>query len=435
MNLKKELSLMTDLELSFEILDRVINKEAKSNDEINKIADTANNLGFVTKNVYGVLENKIYLDYMIRKLSTIRLKKIHPSVLIILEIGIYNIHFLNTKDYAIVNQLVDLTKQKNKRSAGFVNAILRNFIRDEEKIAKIKESDDINSLSIRYSLPEELTRYIFNNYGMEYTKNFLRYINSEQTISIRVNNLKTDEDTLKKSLEDKGYKVENGNLSVNALKILNPSGLVNTDEFKNGFFTIQQEGSMKTIEILDPKENSKILDLCAAPGTKTSYIGEYVKNNGEIIANDISEDKLPLIKENIDRLGLENIKLTSFDASILKKEYEDQFDYVLIDAPCSGLGVMGRKPEIRYNRSRDDIKILAELQKEILKNAIKYLKKDGVLVYSTCTIGDIENKENFLYLSSDDNLEIMSIDGKDYIEYVNYIDKTDGFFISKFKKI
>lgn len=426
---------MTDLELSFEILDRVINKEAKSNDEINKIADTANNLGFVTKNVYGVLENKIYLDYMIRKLSTIRLKKIHPSVLIILEIGIYNIHFLNTKDYAIVNQLVDLTKQKNKRSAGFVNAILRNFIRDEEKIAKIKESDDIKSLSIRYSLPEELTRYIFNNYGMEYTKNFLRYINSEQTISIRVNNLKTDEDTLKKSLEDKGYKVENGNLSVNALKILNPSGLVNTDEFKNGFFTIQQEGSMKTIEILDPKENSKILDLCAAPGTKTSYIGEYVKNNGEIIANDISEDKLPLIKENIDRLGLENIKLTSFDASILKKEYEDQFDYVLIDAPCSGLGVMGRKPEIRYNRSRDDIKILAELQKEILKNAIKYLKKDGVLVYSTCTIGDIENKENFLYLSSDDNLEIMSIDGKDYIEYVNYIDKTDGFFISKFKKI
>lgn len=426
---------MTDLELSFEILDRVINKEAKSNDEINKIADTANNLGFVTKNVYGVLENKIYLDYMIRKLSTIRLKKIHPSVLIILEIGIYNIHFLNTKDYAIVNQLVDLTKQKNKRSAGFVNAILRNFIRDEEKIAKIKESDDIKSLSIRYSLPEELTRYIFNNYGMEYTKNFLRYINSEQTISIRVNNLKTDKDTLKKSLEDKGYKVENGNLSVNALKILNPSGLVNTDEFKNGFFTIQQEGSMKTIEILDPKENSKILDLCAAPGTKTSYIGEYVKNNGEIIANDISEDKLPLIKENIDRLGLENIKLTSFDASILKKEYEDQFDYVLIDAPCSGLGVMGRKPEIRYNRSMDDIKILAELQKEILKNAIKYLKKDGVLVYSTCTIGDIENKENFLYLSSDDNLEIMSIDGKDYIEYVNYIDKTDGFFISKFKKI
>ena len=426
---------MTDLELSFDILDRVINKEAKSNDEINKIADTANNLGFVTKNVYGVLENKIYLDYMIRKLSTVRLKKIHSSVLIILEIGIYNIHFLNTKDYAIVNELVELTKKKNKRSAAFVNAILRNFIRDEEEIAKIKESDDIKSLSIRYSLPEELTRYIFNNYGIEYTKNFLRYINSEQIISIRVNNLKTDKDTLKKTLEDKGFKVENGNLSANALKILNPSGLVNTDEFKNGFFTIQQEGSMKTVEILDPKENSKILDLCAAPGTKTSYIGEYIKNKGQIIANDISKEKLPLIKENIDRLALENIKLNSFDASIFKKEYEGQFDYVLVDAPCSGLGVMGRKPEIRYNRSMDDIKILAELQKDILDQAIKYLKKDGVLVYSTCTIGDIENKENFLFLSSQDDLEVIPIEGKDYIEYVNYIYKTDGFFISKFKKI
>lgn len=426
---------MTDLELSFDILDRVINKEAKSNDEINKIADTANNLGFVTKNVYGVLENKIYLDYMIRKLSTVRLKKIHSSVLIILEIGIYNIHFLNTKDYAIVNELVELTKKKNKRSAAFVNAILRNFIRDEEEIAKIKESDDIKSLSIRYSLPEELTRYIFNNYGIEYTKNFLRYINSEQIISIRVNNLKTDKDKLKKTLEDKGFKVENGNLSANALKILNPSGLVNTDEFKNGFFTIQQEGSMKTIEILDPREDSKILDLCAAPGTKTSYIGECIKNKGQIIANDISKEKLPLIKENIDRLSLENIKLSSFDASIFKKEYEGQFDYILVDAPCSGLGVMGRKPEIRYNRSMDDIKILAELQKDILDQAIKYLKKDGVLVYSTCTIGDIENKDNFLFLSSQDDLELIPIEGKDYIEYVNYIDKTDGFFISKYKKI
>ena len=151
---------------------------------------------------------------------------------------------------------------------------------------------------------------------------------------------------------------------------------------------------------------------------RDSYIGEYIKNKGQIIANDISKEKLPLIKENIDRLALENIKLSSFDASIFNKEYEGQFDYVLVDAPCSGLGVMGRKPEIRYNRSMDDIKILAELQKDILDQAIKYLKKDGVLVYSTCTIGDIENKENFLFLSSQDDLELIPIEGKDYIEYV-----------------
>lgn len=426
---------MTDLELAFSILYKVINEEAKSNDEINKIADEASNLAFITKNVYGVLENKIYIDYMIRKLSTVRLKKIHPSVLVILEIGIYNIHFLNTKDYAIVNELVDLTKKKNKRSTGFVNAILRNFIRDEEEIAKIKESDDIKSLSIRYSLPEELTRYIYNNYGMDYTKNFLRYINNEQIISIRVNNLKTDRESLLKLLADKGFEIEEGHLSKNALKTFNPAGLVNTSEFKEGLFTIQQEGSMKTVEILDPKENSKILDLCAAPGTKTSYIGEYTKNKANIIANDISKEKLPLIKENIDRLGLESIELTNFDASVFKEEYENTFDYVLVDAPCSGLGVMGRKPEIRYNRSMEDIQALAKLQKDILNQAIKYLKKDGILVYSTCTVGNIENKDNFSYLSAMDDLNIIPIDGKGYIEYVNYIDKTDGFFISKFKKI
>mgnify|MGYP002712153325 FL=1 len=426
---------MTDLELAFNILYKVINEEAKSNDEINKIADEASNLAFITKNVYGVLENKIYIDYMIRKLSTVRLKKIHPSVLVILEIGIYNIHFLNTKDYAIVNELVDLTKKKNKRSSGFVNAILRNFIRDEEEIAKIKESDDIKSLSIRYSLPEELTRYIYNNYGMDYTKNFLRYINKEQIISIRVNKLKTDMESLRKLLADKGFEIEEGDLSENALKILNPAGLINTSEFKEGLFAIQQEGSMKTVEILDPKENSKILDLCAAPGTKTSYIGEYTKNKANIIANDISKEKLPLIKENTDRLGLESIELTNFDASVFKEEYENTFDYVLVDAPCSGLGVMGRKPEIRYNRSMEDIKALAKLQKDILNQAIKYLKKDGILVYSTCTVGNIENKDNFSYLSAMDDLNIIPIDGKDYIEYVNYIDKTDGFFISKFKKI
>ncbi|WP_394011784.1 16S rRNA (cytosine(967)-C(5))-methyltransferase RsmB [Anaerococcus cruorum] len=426
---------MTDLELAYNILYKVINEEAKSNDEINKIADDASNLAFITKNVYGVLENKIYIDYMIRKLSTVRLKKIHSSVLVILEIGIYNIHFLNTKDYAIVNELVDLTKKKNKRSSGFVNAILRNFIRDEEDIVKIKQSDDIKSLSIRYSLPEELTRYIFENYGMDYTKNFLRYINNEQVISIRANNLKTNKDSLRDLLLAKGFEIEDGHLSKNALKVLSPAGLVNTSEFKEGLFTIQQEGSMKTVEILDPKENTKILDLCAAPGTKTSYIGEYTKNKADIIANDISKEKIPLIKENIARLGLENIELTSFDASEFKKEYEDSLDYVLVDAPCSGLGVMGRKPEIRYNRTMDDIKTLARLQKDILDQAIKYLKKDGILVYSTCTVGNIENKDNFSYLSTMDDLEIIPIDGKDYIEYVNYIDKTDGFFISKFKKI
>lgn len=165
---------MNDLNIIFKILKAIIYENKKSSDMINTYASYADNLGFVTKNVYGVLENKIYIDYMIRKLSDIRLKKIHKNVLTILEIGIYNIHFLETNDYATVDNLVDLTKEKNKRSAGFVNAILRSFIRDEKEISTIYETDDIKSLSIRYSFPEEITRYINDFYGMDYTKAYLK---------------------------------------------------------------------------------------------------------------------------------------------------------------------------------------------------------------------------------------------------------------------
>lgn len=426
---------MTDLELIFNSLSNIVYKGKKSNDEINFLSDKASNLSYITKVIYGVLENKIYLDYMIDKLSKVKLRKIHKNVLIILEIGIYNIHFLETKDYATVDKLVDLTKKKNKRSAGFVNAILRNFIRNEKEISKIKISDDLKSLSVRYSMPYDITKYIFDNYGMDYTKEFLRYANKESKLSIRVNTTKTNVKSLKKDLESIGYTVKDSNISKNALIVENPNGLVSTNLFENGLFTIQQEASMNTVEVLNPGQNSNILDICAAPGTKTTYIAEYTENTGKILANDISYNKLDLISENINRLGLRNIELTNFDARVYKDEYKEKFDYILVDAPCSGLGVMSRKPEIRYNRSLEDIRKLAELQREIITNAVKYLKVGGVLVYSTCTIGNIENKENFDYIKKMENMEVIPVDCKDYIEFVSFKENTDGFFISKFKKI
>lgn len=426
---------MNDLNIIFKILKAIIYDDEKSSDMINKYANDADNLAFVTKNVYGVLENKIYIDYMIRKLSDIRLKKIHKNVLIILEIGIYNIHFLETKDYATVDNLVDLTKEKNKRSAGFVNAILRNFIRDEKEISTIYETDDIKSLSIRYSFPEEITRYIYDFYGMEYTKAYLRDANRIKDISIRINRLKTDKDDLISQLINENFQVKEGSISKNSIIVENPSGLADSLLFKDGYFTIQQESSMKAVEILNPKKGTKILDLCAAPGTKTSYLGEWTENESEIIANDISESKNDLIYENIERLGLRNISLTNYDASTFVEEFSNEFDYVMVDAPCSGLGVVGRKPEIRYNRDKETIVRLAKLQKEILNQAIKYLKPGGFLVYSTCTIGPLENRDNFKYLLDIKELEHIKIDGKDFIEYKSFEDMTDGFFISKFRKI
>ena len=401
---------------------------------INYYADKAYNLPLITRTVYGVLENKIYIDYMIRKLSDIRLKKIHENVLVILEIGIYNIHFLESKDYATVDKLVDLTKKKNKRSTGFVNAILREFIREEKEIATIYENDDIKSLSIRYSFPEEITRYIYDFYGMDYTKAYLRDADRVKNLAIRVNSLKTNREELKNKLIDDGFKVEEGDISNMSLIVKNPAGLASSKLFKAGFFTIQQEASMKTVEVLDPKENSRILDLCAAPGTKTSYLAEYTKNTAKIVANDLAKSKNKLILENIERLGLKNISLTNYDASSFVEDFKDGFDYVLVDAPCSGLGVVGRKPEIRYNRSKETIVRLANLQREILENALKYVKKGGFLVYSTCTIGPLENRDNFKFLMDKENLELAAINGEDFIEYKSFETMTDGFFISKFRK-
>lgn len=426
---------MNDLNIIFKILKAIIYDDEKSSDMINKYANDADNLAFVTKNVYGVLENKIYIDYMIRKLSDIRLKKIHKNVLIILEMGIYNIYFLETKDYATVDNLVDLTKEKNKRSAGFVNAILRNFIRDEKEISTIYERDDIKSLSIRYSFPEEITRYIHDFYGMDYTKSYLRDANRIKDISIRINRLKTNKDDLISQLKNQGFQVKEGKISQNSLIIENPTGLANSKLFKDGYFTIQQESSMKAVEVLNPEKGTKILDLCAAPGTKTSYLGEWTENESEIIANDISKAKNDLIYENIERLGLRNISLTNYDASTFVEEFANKFDFVLVDAPCSGLGVVGRKPEIRYNRDKETIVRLAKLQKDILNQAIKYLQPGGFLVYSTCTIGPLENRDNFKYLLDRKELDHVKIDGKDFIEYKSFEDMTDGFFISKFRKI
>lgn len=426
---------MNDLNIIFKILKAIIYDDEKSSDMINKYANDADNLAFVTKNVYGVLENKIYIDYMIRKLSDIRLKKIHKNVLIILEMGIYNIYFLETKDYATVDNLVDLTKKKNKRSAGFVNAILRNFIRDEKEISTIYERDDIKSLSIRYSFPEEITRYIHDFYGMDYTKSYLRDANRIKDISIRINRLKTNKDDLISQLKNQGFQVKEGKISQNSLIIENPTGLANSKLFKDGYFTIQQESSMKAVEVLNPEKGTKILDLCAAPGTKTSYLGEWTENESEIIANDISKAKNDLIYENIERLGLRNISLTNYDASTFVEEFANKFDFVLVDAPCSGLGVVGRKPEIRYNRDKETIVRLAKLQKDILNQAIKYLQPGGFLVYSTCTIGPLENRDNFKYLLDRKELDHVKIDGKDFIEYKSFEDMTDGFFISKFRKI
>ena len=426
---------MEDFKLILDGIYRICYKNEKSTDIINEFAKEIKDISYITKNIYGILENKLYLEYIIGKLSKIKLKKLDKKVLLILEIGIYNIHFLDKKNYAIVNELVNLTKKVSFKSKSFVNAILRSYIRDEENLSRINIKNKDEFQSIKYSIPLWIIKYLNKSYGEAYTDKFLNSLNKGRNLSIRVNKNKIEKNILKNLLEEKGYQIEESKISSRSLIVNNPSSLAKTEEFKNGLFTIQSEASIKVCEVLNPKKNSHILDLCAAPGTKTSFLAELCENSSQIVANDISFNKLSKINENIKRLGLKNIEITNFDASIVKEEYKEKFDYILCDLPCSGLGVMDRKPEIRYNRTMDDVVNLSKLQKNILDKAFLYLREGGIMVFSTCTIGNIENKDNFIYLSKKKRLKNLKIDGKDYLEFNTFEDKTDGFFLTKFEKI
>lgn len=426
---------MEDFKLILDGLYKILYKNEKSTDIINEISKNVEDISYITKNIYGVLENKLYLEYILKKLSKIKLNKLDKNVKIILLIGLYNIHFLDRKNYAIVNELVNLTKKVSFRSKSYVNAILRSFIRDEENLSKINIKNEDEYKSIKYSMPLWIIKYLNDSYGKAYTDKFLKSLNKERNLSIRINKAKTDKNELKKLLKDRGYILADSKISDLSLIVKNPKGLASTDEFKKGLFTIQSEGSIKVCEILNPKKNSNILDMCAAPGTKTSFLGELCENSSKIIANDISFNKLSKINENIKRLNLKNIEITNFDATLLKEDYKEKFDYILCDLPCSGLGVMDRKPEIRYNRTMEDVKNLSKLQKNILDRAFLYLKQGGTLVFSTCTIGNIENKDNFTYLSKKKRLKNIKINEKKYIEFNSFEDETDGFFITKFEKI
>ena len=426
---------MGDFKLILDGLYRICYKNEKSTDIINEFAKEIKDISYITKNIYGILENKLYLEYIIGKLSKIKLKKLDKKVFLILEIGIYNIHFLDKKNYAIVNELVNLTKKVSFKSKSFVNAILRSYIRDEENLSRINIKNKDEFQSIKYSIPLWIIKYLNKSYGEAYADEFLNSLNKGRNLSIRVNKNKIEKNILKNLLEEKGYQIEESKISSRSLIVNNSSSLAKTEEFKNGLFTIQSEASIKVCEVLDPKKNSQILDLCAAPGTKTSFLAELCENSSRVVANDISFNKLSKINENIKRLGLKNIEITNFDASIVKEEYKEKFDYILCDLPCSGLGVMDRKPEIRYNRSMDDVVSLSKLQKNILDKAFLYLKKGGILVFSTCTIGHIENRDNFIYLSKKKRLKNLKIDGKDYLEFNTFEDNTDGFFLTKFEKI
>ncbi len=402
---------------------------------------------FLSHLVYGVIERKILLDYIISQYSKIKPKKIENKTLIILELGLFQLLFMDkVPSSAAVNECVKLSKKVGAyKSSGFINAVLRNFIRNDCKYNLPDDSDIIEHLSVKFSCPQFLTKRFINQYGLDNAVSILEGLAQRPPLTIRVNTLKTTKEKLTKSLSDDGVKVSEISFLPNALNIENTGSIEELTSFKNGEFYVQDSASQLCCEMLDAKEGMTVCDVCSAPGGKSLYTAIKMNNKGKIYSYDLFEHKIKLIKESTKRLSVDII-----DASVRDAQSTDDkiptCDRLICDVPCSGFGIIRRKPEIRYKKATI-IDNLPQLQYSILCTNADSLSIGGVLVYSTCTLCDEENisvVEKFLLEHPDFVPQPLELpDGfKRFVDEPDHVltllpckGMTDGFFIAKFRKV
>ncbi|WP_128425837.1 16S rRNA (cytosine(967)-C(5))-methyltransferase RsmB [Gudongella oleilytica] len=435
-------------ELAIKILNRIQNEGAYSTLAVKKALEDKSerkDSGFVRELVYGVLENQRLIDEIVKESSSVKIRRIHPIILIILRTAIYQLLFMDTvPESAIVNEAVNLAKKYGHRgTTGFVNALLRGVSSKKDYFKSEGYMSQESELGIRYSHPDYLVDLWRIQYGLEFTKDLLKANNSVPPFTIRNNSLKIDTTDLISILEAEGYETEPGKYSKDCVIIKNPRSMTRLSAYNDGLFTIQDEASMLVTEVLNPQKYSLILDVCSAPGGKATHIAQWIGDKGTIIARDIYPHKLKLIEELSLRLGIKSIKSEIWDATELDDKLKYKVDYCLVDAPCSGLGLIRRKPDIKWTRTSEELIELSRLQTSILKTASSYIKPGGILVYSTCTINRQENLDvvtNFLRENTDfrllpielaNGVKISATQNSGYLELYPNIHGTDGFFMAK----
>lgn len=411
----------------------VESRKAYSNLALNHqiIINKPSSQAFVREIVYGVLEHKLTIDYYLDQLVRNGIENLKAAELTILRMGVYQLRYMNSvPEYAAVNESVVLAKKYCRGKAGFINGVLREYLNRKMQLRlPDRGEDEVRYLSVKYSYSPWIIELWLEHYDMEFVERLLEAGNETAPLTVRLNWLKVMKKDLIDSLQNKGFEVSEGNLCQNALNVKG-TGLLDSEMYKLGMFTPQDESSMLVAEKLDPQQGETIMDVCAAPGGKTTAIAERMNNTGRIIASDIYRRKLDLIDKDARRLGILNIETRSWDATRVDSSMVQKADRVLVDAPCSGLGVIRRKPEIKYKEYNDDMELLPKKQLAILSASSAYVKPGGVLLYSTCTINPRENEQvvdTFLRK----NLSFRQVERKLLLPDV---DKTDGFFICLMEK-
>lgn len=386
-------------------------------------------VGFISEIVYGTISWKLTIDEIIKKYSNIRIQKISPWILNILRMSAYQILFLDkVPKSAAVNEGVNLAKRYgHKASSNFVNAILRKVSKEDYK-AFFEIQNNVERISKTTSMPIWLVEELLNENTVEKVEQICQNSNIRPKVCIRVNTLQTDVSTLIEELGKQGIQVEKGE-SQNFLFLEGAKNIEEWKAFQEGKFTIQDEAAGLIPEILSPQPNERVLDACSSPGGKTTYMAELMKNQGEIKAWDLHEHRVKLVEKAAKRLGISMIKTEMKDATIYEEKYAEYFDKILLDVPCLGIGVLKRKPDIKWKRKKEDIEEITKIQEKILETCSKYVKKGGELVYSTCSILKKENEDMiYKFIKNNTNFEIVKL----IQVYQN--EKADGFFMAKIRK-
>ena len=389
--------------------------------------------GMLRKLVYGVTEKSLYLDYFLDKIMAKGVKGTKPNVLTLLRMGAYQLDFMDSvPEYAAINTTVELARKHVRGMDKLVNGVLRNWQRKRPELSlPDRDHNLVEHLSIKYSCRPSIVSLIINQYGDKDGEEILKYMELPRPLSVRVNQMKNSCEDVLRELSSLGIECKISDLSPRVINLQDTNSLSVTelDAFKEGRISIQSQESCWIADELNPMTGSKVLDLCAAPGGKPQAMAELMENSGSIDACDFYDHRLRLIEIGANRLGLTNISVHRIDATeVGNLPHSEEYDFVLADVPCSGLGVMGRKPEIRNRELHDED--LIKIQKAILGNAIDQAKSMGKIVYSTCTINKRENQEVVGAVLKDRNDVKIAKER----QLIPGIDGYDGFYMAVIEK-
>ncbi len=427
------LSVLLDVECNHTFSSQALGTALKKN----QFSDKAER-AFLTRLAEGVIEYRIQLDYVINQFSKTKIEKCKPMIACLLRMGCYQILYMDSvPDSAACNECVKLAKKHGFSGlSGFVNGVLRTIARNKDKIAyPDMQADPVEARSVVYSMPQWLVEKLLSDYG-EKADMILKASFEERRTSIRLNhrcieeNGDTEEQYLD-MLKQAGIDVQKGYYDTDAYLISGYDFIHKIPGYRQGYFTVQDESSMAAVRAAAIRQGDFVMDVCAAPGGKTTAAAGYAGSDGHVLSMDIAQEKLDTIAENVERLHLDNVEIRRHDAAKFEEKYAEAADVVIADLPCSGLGILGRKNDIKYRVTKPQLQELISIQRQILDVVSNYVKPGGILLYSTCTINPDENERQTDWFLA----EHPAFSLKESRQFIQGVDKCDGFYYAVMKRM